>query len=94
MTGVTAKTRASATISVSRYEPTICDQPAEGPVLTRIHVEETFAGAGVAEFLEASRADGSATFVGLERFNGSLAEREGTFLLQDAGTVNGSTPTT
>jgi hypothetical protein len=81
MTGVTAKTRASATISVSRYEPTICDQPAEGPVLTRIHVEETFAGdiadTGAAEFLEASRADGSATFVGLERFNGFAVGRQG-----------------
>ena len=45
-------------------------------------------GAGVVEFLQAGRADGSASFVGIERVTGKLAEREGTFLLQDAGTVD------
>ena len=47
------------------------EQPAEGPVLTRIHVEERFSGDlqgdGVVEFLQAARADGSASFVGIER---------------------------
>ena len=47
-------------------------------------------GDGVVEFLQAGRADGSASFVGIERVTGKLAGREGTFLLQDAGTVEGS----
>jgi hypothetical protein len=86
-----ARTRANAVITVHKYEPAAYDEPAEGPALTRIHVEESFAGdisgEGVVEFLQAARADGSASFVGIERITGTLAGREGTFLLQDAGTV-------
>ena len=83
--------RATAVITVHKYEPSAYDQPAQGPVLTRIHVEESFAGDitgdGVVEFLQAARADGSASFVGIERVTGELSGRRGTFLLQDAGTV-------
>lgn len=57
-------------------------------------MEEHFSGdieaAGVVEFLQAARPDGSAGFVGIERVTGRLAGRKGTFLLQDAGTVEGS----
>ena len=89
-----ARKRASAVITVCKYEPTAYDQPAEGPALTRIHVEESFngdiTGDGVVEFLQAAQADGSASFVGIERVTGAVGGREGTFLLQDAGTVAGS----
>ena len=88
------RARASAVITVHKYEPSAYDEPAEGPVLTRIHVQESFSGDiqgdGVVEFLQAGRADGSASFVGIERVTGTLAGREGTFLLQDAGTVDGT----
>ena len=88
------RTRASAVITVHKYEPSAYDEPAEGPVLTRIHVQESFSGdiegEGAVEFLQAARADGSASFAGIERVTGRLAGREGTFLLQDAGTVEGS----
>jgi len=89
-----ARKRASAVITVHKYEPAAYDQPAEGPSLTRIHVEESFngdiTGDGVVEFLQAAQADGSASFVGIERVTGAVGGREGTFLLQDAGTVAGS----
>ena len=85
------KTRANAVITVHTYEPAAYDEPAAGPVLTSIHVEESFSGDisgdGVVEFLQAARADGSASFVGIERVTGTVAGRNGTFLLQDAGTV-------
>jgi hypothetical protein len=88
------RTRASAVITVHKYDPSAYDEPADGPALTRIHVQESFSGDiqgdGVVEFLQAGRVDGSASFVGIERVTGKLAGREGTFLLQDAGTVNGS----
>jgi hypothetical protein len=88
------RTRANAVITVHKYEPVAYDESAEGPVLTKIHVEESFsgdiAGDGVVEFLQAARADGSASFVGIERVTGTVAGRAGTFLLQDAGTVEGS----
>jgi hypothetical protein len=83
--------RANAVISVQKYEPVAYDESADGPVLSRIHVEETFSGDirgdGVVEFLQAARADGSASFVGIERVTGTIGDRDGTFLLQDAGTV-------
>lgn len=88
------KTRANAVITVRKYEPAAYDEPAEGPALTRIHVEESFSGDisgdGVVEFLQAVRVGGSASFVGIERVTGTLAGRSGTFLLQDAGTVAGN----
>jgi uncharacterized protein DUF3224 len=85
------RTRADAVITVRTYQPSDYDGPADGPVLSRIHVEESFAGDitgdGVVEFLQAGRADGSASFVGIERVTGELDGRRGTFLLQDVGTV-------
>jgi Protein of unknown function (DUF3224) len=48
-------------------------------------------GEGSARFLQAARADGSASFVGIERVSGRIGGREGTFLLQDAGTLEGNT---
>ncbi|HEX5295430.1 MAG TPA: DUF3224 domain-containing protein [Streptosporangiaceae bacterium] len=85
------RTRATAVITVHKYEPSAYDEPAEGPALTRIHVEESFSGDitgdGVVEFLQAAEADGLASFVGIERVTGQPVGRRGTFLLQDAGTV-------
>ena len=87
-------TRANAVITVHKYEPAAYDEPAEGPALARIHVEESFSGDisgdGVVEFLQAARADASASFVGIERVTGAVAGRSGAFLLQDAGTVQGN----
>jgi Protein of unknown function (DUF3224) len=87
-------TRADAVITVHQYQPAAYDEPADGPALTRIHVEESFAGdisgEGVVEFLQAAHADGSASFVGIERVAGAVGGRRGTFLLQDAGTVQDS----
>jgi hypothetical protein len=87
----TTGTRANATITVSTYQPVAYDERAEGPALTRIHVEESFdgdiRGAGVVEFLQAARPDGTASFVGIERVTGTVGGRPGSFLLQDAGTV-------
>jgi len=54
-------------------------------------VKESFsgdiAGDGVVEFLQAANPGGPASFVGIERVTGTVASRAGTFLLQDAGTV-------
>ncbi|SEL09936.1 DUF3224 domain-containing protein [Streptacidiphilus jiangxiensis] len=89
-----AKQHATAVITVHTYEPVAYDQPEQGPVLNRIHVEESFSGdiegEGVVEFLQAARADGSASFVGIERVTGSVLGRSGSFLLQDSGVVEGA----
>ena len=97
MTPSTGEERRHATgkIAVKVYEPTLYDQPADGPALARIHVEEEFsgdiAGSGVATFLQTSNADDDASFVGVERVTGSIGAHSGTFVLQDQGTVKGST---
>jgi hypothetical protein len=89
-----ARQRATGTIEVSTYEPHPYEQPADAPGLVEIHVRETFRGdiegQGVARFLQAVRADGSASFVGIERVTGTVAGKSGSFLLQDAGTLEGS----
>ena len=91
-TATTQHARATGVIEVQAYVPAPYDEPAEGPVLSRIHVEETFdgdiTGAGVVEFLQVLNPDGPASFVGVERVTGTLAGRSGTFVLQDAGTVS------
>src|SRR4029453_12400816 len=86
--------RLSAVITMHKYEPAVYEGPPEGPNLGKIHVEESFSGDiegdGVVEFLQVARADGSASFVGIERVTGMVAGRAGTFVLQDAGTVEGN----
>jgi hypothetical protein len=90
----TTKEHASGRIEVASYEPRPYDEPSAGPELVEIHVRENFLGdidgEGVARFLQAQRENGSASFVGIERVSGRIADRQGTFLLQDAGTVEGS----
>ena len=88
------RTRATAKIEVHTYEPETYENSGGGTDLVEIHVTEAFhgdiEGQGVVRFLQAVRGDGSASFVGIERVSGSIADRSGTFLLQDAGTVDGS----
>ncbi|MBV9536561.1 MAG: DUF3224 domain-containing protein [Solirubrobacterales bacterium] len=87
--------RATGKINVKTYDPTPYDQSAEGPTLSRIHVVEDFsgdiAGEGVATFLQTTRAEDEASFVGVERVEGSVGGRSGTFVLQDQGSLKGST---
>ena len=86
--------RAIGKIEVKTYEPTAYDQPADGPALVRIHVVENFSGdiegEGVAEFLQAARGEEDASFVGIERVSGRLRNKPGTFVLQDQGTLKGT----
>ena len=90
-----SKTHATGRIDVKSYEPQPYEEVEEGPKLVEIQVTETFSGdiegEGVVRFLQAIREDGSASFVGIERVSGSVGGRSGTFLLQDAGTLEGST---
>ena len=91
----TTKRVATGHIGVRTYEPQPYEEPAEGPNLVEIHVTETFAGSiegdGAVRFLQAIRDDGSASFVGIERVTGKVDGRAGSFLLQDAGTLAGTT---
>jgi hypothetical protein len=87
--------QATGHIEVQTYEPQDYDTAADGPKLVEIRVTETFVGdiegEGRARFLQTARADGSASFVGVERVTGRLAGRRGSFVLQDSGTLEGTT---
>jgi Protein of unknown function (DUF3224) len=91
---VTSRTHATGRIDVKTYEPQPYQEVDDGPDLVEIHVTETFTGdiegEGEVRFLQAIRKDGSASFVGIERVTGSVAGRRGSFLLQDAGTLEGN----
>ncbi len=85
--------RASGHIEVKTYEPKPFDEQPEGPSLVEIHVTETFTGdiqgEGKVRFIQAARPDGSASFVGIERVRGAIHGKQGSFLLQDSGTLVG-----
>jgi hypothetical protein len=63
------------------------------PKLTRASVAKTFTGdvegEGVVEYLMMYRADGSASFVGLEVVTGRVGGRAGSFVLQRTGVFEG-----
>jgi Protein of unknown function (DUF3224) len=89
------KAHATGRIEVDTYEPVTFHKGTDGgPDLVEIHVTERFAGdvegSGTARFLQTAFADGSASFTGMERVTGSLGGRQGSFVLQDAGTLEGS----
>jgi hypothetical protein len=90
-----SKTHATGRIEVKSYQPQLYEEVDDGPNLAEINVTETFSGDlegdGAVRFLQAIRKDGSASFVGIERVTGSIDGRQGSFLLQDAGTQEGNT---
>jgi hypothetical protein len=61
--------------------------------LTRASVAKTYTGdivgEGQVEYLMMYRSDGSATFVGLERVVGRIADKAGSFVLQRTGVFEG-----
>jgi len=63
------------------------------PRLTRASVTKSYTGdiegQGQVEYLMMYRSDGSAAFVGLERVDGRLRGRTGTFVLQRTGVFEG-----
>jgi hypothetical protein len=77
--------------TVKTYQPTVFDEVPGAPTLSDVRLTETFtgdiAGEGVAHVVQSARADGTASFAGIERVRGSIGGKQGTFLLQVHGTV-------
>lgn len=80
--------RLDATFDIVTWEETPVEEW-EGGKLTRASIVKRYAGGieGEArqEYLMSYAADGSATFVGLERVQGSAGGRAGTLVLQQVG---------
>ncbi len=84
------RARATAKIAVTSSETKRYDQSA-GPVLMEIAIRETFTGDMDGESkvraLQALGDGHSASLVSMQRFNGKLGGREGTFVLQGSEVV-------
>jgi hypothetical protein len=82
-------TVATAEFSITTWEPTPYDEEVAGPKMTRTVVNKTFTGAltgsSVAELLTCESASGSAGYVAMERVEGTLDGRAGTFVIQHGG---------
>jgi hypothetical protein len=85
-------TKASGSFQLSSWnEDTYDDDPAHK--MTLATVEQEFSGDiegdGAVRWLMAYRDDGTARFVGLQKVNGTLAGRHGSFVLETAGDFDG-----
>ena len=85
-----ARAKAKAKITVQSSEAKPYDQTAS-PALMEVHLSETFTGdiegASPVRALQVLRDDRSARLVSMQRFNGKLGGRQGTFVLQGSEIV-------
>jgi hypothetical protein len=88
------KKRATAMFAIKTWDEKPYNETAGLPKLTGASVTKTFRGdlegESQVEYLMVYRADGTATFVGLERVLGRLGGRSGSFVLQRTGVFDGS----
>ena len=81
---------AAATFTIKAWDEKPYNEMQDLPKLTRVSATKSYegdiAGEGKLEYLMMYRADGSATFTGLERVVGSLGGRSGSFVFQHTGT--------
>jgi Protein of unknown function (DUF3224) len=82
-------THADATFKVDAWDERPWDSAAGQPKMTRAEVSKSFEGDLVGtsrlQYLMTYRDDGTADFVAMERLDGSLGGKRGTFVLSHAG---------
>jgi len=87
------KKTANARFAIKEWEEKPYGEGPDLPKLTRASIRRTFTGdiegEGHVEYVMMYRPDGSATFVGLERIDGRIGGKRGTFVLQRTGTFEG-----
>ncbi len=87
------KQNANARFAIKNWDEKPYSEGADLPKLTRASVTKTFTGdiegEGHVEYLMMYRSDGSATFVGLERVDGRIGDKTGSFVLQRTGAFEG-----
>ena len=84
---------ANARFAIQSWDETPYSEGPDQPKLTKAAVAKKYTGdlegEAHAEYLMMYRADGTASFVGLERFAGRLGGRSGSFVLQRTGVFEG-----
>ena len=87
------KNTANARFSIKSWDEKPYNEREDLPKMTRASVTKTFTGdiegEGHVEYLMMYRADGSATFVGLERVVGRVGDKSGSFVIQRVGVFEG-----
>ena len=85
--------QAKATFSIESWDEKTYNEIEGAPKLTRVSATKSYKGdiegEGKLEYLMMYRTAGSASFIGLERVNGSVGGRSGSFVLQHKGTFEG-----
>jgi hypothetical protein len=83
------KHTANARFAIKSWDETPLRESQDPPKLTRASVTKIYSGdlggEGHVEYLMMYRGDGSAAFVGLERVEGQVAGKAGSFVLQRTG---------
>ncbi len=83
---------AEATFEVKSWDESPVDDGSDLPKVTRADVTKRYAGdlegSSSTVWLMAYAEDGSATFVGLERFIGRVGDRDGSLVLQHRGSYS------
>jgi len=83
------KHTANAQFAIKTWDEKPYSEGPDLPKLTKAAVTKTYTGdidgEGHVEYLMVYRADGRATFVGIERITASVGGRAGTFVLQRTG---------
>jgi hypothetical protein len=86
--------RASGKFKVKSWDEQTYAELDGGGKLTRASVTQSFSGdiegAGAVEWLMCYRPDKTADFVGLQQVTGQLGNRSGGFVLETAGTFDGT----
>ena len=84
---------AAGTFKVEGWDEQAYGELEEGRKLTRASVKQAFSGeidgSGEVEWLMCYRPDETAEFVGLQRVDGRLGERSGSFVMRSSGTFDG-----
>ena len=88
-------TKATSEFTITSWEPTPYDEHVPGPKMTRTVVKKTFtgalAGSSVAQLLTCESESGSAGYIAMERIEGTLNGRAGTFVIQHGGLFDATT---
>ncbi|MCO7225351.1 DUF3224 domain-containing protein [Pleionea sp. CnH1-48] len=81
--------------TIDSWEESSYFEDTDGTKLARVKVEKVYRGAlegkGELNYLMSYNDDGSADFIGLERVEGSIAGKSGSFVLSHEGTYNEGT---
>ena len=84
---------ANARFAIKSWDETPYSEGPDLPKMTKATVAKTFTGDiegdSRVEYLMMYRSDGTALFVGLERFTGRIGNKSGTFVLQRSGEFDG-----